>query len=184
MADFSNNPSFAPSLSSIVGDSLVEPNSPSQMTQLSFGFARQRWQNGILLSLQAAAMFGAGGFLLSEIPATPGLKIQMAILSVILIAGGLWMVPKIIVYFFGAIRVDQTGIHMEPTIVGFSTPWEEIEKWEVRDCNGTIASHCVRVWSKSVNHSHIIPAGFLCHRDLHLLRRVMLTASPSDRVAK
>lgn len=184
MSDFSNNSSLAPAFSSLVGDSLVEPHHSRQPPRLTFGFARQRWQSGALLSLQATALVGAGAFLLSEIPATPGLKVQMAILSMILISGGLWVVPKIIVDFFGTIRVDQSGIHMEPTIVGFSTHWDQITKWEVRDCNGTTASHCVRVWSKTTNHSHTIPAGFLCHQDLHLLRRVMLVASPSELVTK
>lgn len=184
MADYSNNPSLTQTFSSLVGDSLVEPHPAQQPTRLSFGFARQRWQSGLFLSLQAAVLIGVGVFLLSEIPATPGLKVQMVILSVILITGGLWMVPKIVVNFFGSIRVDQTGIHMEPTLVGFSTPWDQIERWEVRDCHGAIVTHSVRVWTKSSHHSHTIPAGYLCHRDLHLLRRVLLVASPSELVTK
>ncbi|MFO1004934.1 MAG: hypothetical protein U0929_03160 [Planctomycetaceae bacterium] len=184
MADYGNQQSLTQTFSSLVGESLVEPHPSHKPTRLSFGFARQRWQSGLLLMLQASVLIGVGAFLLSEIPATPGLKVQMAILSVILIGGGLWMVPKIVVDFFGSIRVDQTGIHMEPTIVGFSTPWDQIERWEVRDCNGTMVSHCVRVWTKSSHHSHTIPAGYLCHRDLHLLRRVLLVASPSDLVTK
>lgn len=184
MADYSNDSGLTQAHTSFVGDSLVEPHLSRLPTRLSFGFTRQRWQSGLRHSLQAAALIGVGAFLLYEIPATPGLKVQMAILSMILIFGGLWMVPKIIVDFFGSIRVDQTGIHMEPTLVGFSTPWDQIERWEVRDCNGTEVSHCVRVWTKSSHHSHTIPAGYLGYHDLHLLRRILLVASPSELVTK
>jgi hypothetical protein len=184
MSDFNNNTaSLSPSMSSQVCDSLVEPQAAEQEAELNFGFARQRWQNGILLTLQAAAMFAAGIFLLSEIPATPNLKVQMAILSGLLIAGGIVMLPKILVDFFGSIRVDETGIHMAPTLVGFSAPWSMVEKWEIRDCNGATASHSIRVWSNDTNRSHTVPAGFLSHHDLHRLRRVMLASSPSEKAA-
>jgi hypothetical protein len=71
MADYSNNPSLTQTFSSLVGDSLVEPHPAQHPTRLSFGFARQRWQSGLFLSLQAAVLIGVGVFLLSEIPATP-----------------------------------------------------------------------------------------------------------------
>ena len=180
MSDFVNNTSMAPAMSSIVGESLIDQFPFSQQNGVKVGFARQRWQNGILLTLQAGALIGAGAFLLHEIPATPGLKVQMAILSVILIAGGLWMIPKILVDFFGTIQIDQRGIHMGPSLVGFSTPWSDVEKWEIRDCHGVTAAHCVRVWPKNSTQTHTVPAGFLSHHDLHLLRRLMLAAGPAE----
>lgn len=184
MSDFNNNTaSLSSSISSLAGDSLVEPQEAERETDLCFGFARQRWQNGILLTLQAAAMFGAGAFLISEIPATPNLKVQMAILGGLLIVGGLAMLPIIVVDFFGAVRVDQTGIHMVPSVVGFSAPWSIVEKWEVRDCNGVTASHSIRVWESDTNRSHTVPAGFLSHHDLHRLRRVMVASSPSEKAS-
>lgn len=184
MADYRNDSRFTQVHSPLIGDSLVEPPLPHKPFQLRFGFARQRWRSGVLLSLQAVVLTGVGAFLIAEIPTTPGLTVQMAILSGILIAGGLWMVPKIVVDFFGSIRVDQTGIHMEPALVGFSTSWEQIEHWEVRDCRGTMVSHCVRLWIKSTHLSHTIPAGYLSLHDLYLLRRVLLVASPAELLSK
>ena len=185
MADFSNNTaSCPPPFRHLSVIRWSNPKRPSQMTQLSFGFARQRWQNGILLSLcRLAPCSGLVHSCFSEIPATPNLKVQMAILGVILIVGGLSMLPKIVVDFFGAVRVDQTGIHMVPSVVGFSAPWSIVEKWEVRDCNGVTASHSIRVWESDTNRSHTVPAGFLSHHDLHRLRRVMVASSPSEKAS-
>lgn len=39
--------------------------------------------------LQGVVMIAAGAFLLSEIPSTPGLMLQMALLGVLLIGGGI-----------------------------------------------------------------------------------------------
>ena len=116
----SSVPNNAASLTlSSAGDSLVEPDTlPGE--PLNFSFARQRWQNGILGSLQAAALLAAGAFLLKEIPATPNLTVQMAILGVLLIIGALFMVPRILVDFFGSITIDSQGIHMSPGFAGFS----------------------------------------------------------------
>lgn len=180
MSDFSSDaPSLSPSMTGPLQDSLVEPQEKLREGPLSFSFARQRWQNGILLALQAAAMLAVGGFLLSQMSVTPKLQVQMAILGGLLTIGGLAMLPRIFVDFFGSITVDHHGIHMTPTIVGFSAPWSMIEKWEIKECNGTTAAHCIRVWANGSKDSHMVPAGFLNLQDLHRLRKVMVSGRPA-----
>ncbi|MFO1096313.1 MAG: hypothetical protein U0992_23865 [Planctomycetaceae bacterium] len=144
----------------------------------AFAFVRQRWQNGILTVVGAGLMGVSGGFLLSQISATPGLKVQLAILGALLLIGALVMLRKAGTDLFGSIHVDRDGIHMRPTLAGFSVPWNRINRWEV--CEDAQATYlpCLKVWVDGEEHPRSVPNGFLSHQDLHRLRKLLLVGRP------
>jgi len=152
-------------------DSMVE-------SPLSFTFARQRWQNGVMSLLGSMAMAATGGFLLSEIPRTPGLKVQMAILGVLLLLGSIALLYRIAIDLFGAVRVDRKGIHVRPAFAGFSAPWKAVQRWEVADDRSSAYLPCLKVWVDGKEHPHVVPGGMLSHHDLRQLRKLLIVGRP------
>lgn len=140
----------------------------------AFGFARQRWQNGILTLIGSGLMMTTGSFLLYEIPSTPALRMQMAILAGLLLIGALAMLWKVMVDLFGSVRVDRDGIHMLPAVAGFSAPWSNVLRWEVCDDHSASYLPCLKIWTRGRPDPYSVPAGFLGHQDLRRLRKLLL----------
>jgi len=140
----------------------------------AFHFARQRWQNGILTLIGSVLMMGTGGFLIYEIPATPALKLQMALLAGLLLIGSVIMLWKVLLDLFGSVCVDRHGIHMRPAIAGFSAPWSNVLRWEVCDEKSASYLPSLKVWIRGRPDPYAVPAGVLSHHDLHRLRKLLL----------
>lgn len=174
-------PQFNPetmSLSPALGQQEADRAETLHAEPHAFAFARQRWQNGMTTVIGASIMAISGGFLLSQIPATPGLKVQLAILGAILLIGALAMIRKAATDLLGSIQVDRDGIHMRPVIAGFSAPWSRVSRWEV--CEDAQATYlpCLKVWVEGQEHPHSVPNGFLNDHDLHRLRKLLLVGRP------
>ncbi|MFO0915973.1 MAG: hypothetical protein U0795_23645 [Pirellulales bacterium] len=137
-------------------------------------FARQRWHQGAVALFGATAMLVAGGFLLSQLSDTPKLVPQMVALSLLLIGGGLAMVPGILRDLFGSVVVNEGGIQMQPALIGFSVPWSQVDRWEVHDTPHLgAAAPVLKVWVKGQKEPRTVPGGYLSHHDVQRLRHAL-----------
>lgn len=147
-----------------------------------YSFARQRWQNGALGLLGGGAMLISGLFLLLQIPKTPDLEIQLAIIGLLMAGGGLWMMPGVLRDLAGSVAIDDNGIHMRPAPVGFSVAWDDVERWSVCDdprADGILPA--LKVYQRGVSIPKTVPAGFLSHSDQGRLQRVLDYRWPQGR---
>ncbi len=97
---------------------------------MKFVFAKQRQGAGLSTLFKALLAIAAGVLLITQIPSTPSLKIQMGLLSALCCVGGGSLLPSAIRDMFGRLKVDGRGIHMTPSYVGFSIPWKELVGWD------------------------------------------------------
>ncbi len=101
------------------------------LSPVTFVFARQRLGSG-LRSL-AAGVFGTGigAFLATQIAATPNLRVQVTIVSVICVLLGLVMLHFAVRDLLGRLRVDSRGIQLSPGYQGFSIAWTDLQEWNI-----------------------------------------------------
>src|SRR5690349_21032478 len=88
-----------------------------------FRFVSERWLSGAGSATKGTLMIVAGGFLLSQIPHTPNLVVQMAILGGLLIAGGLAFALYSLGDLFGSLTLDPKGYRVRLGLTGFSGNW-------------------------------------------------------------
>jgi hypothetical protein len=71
-------------------------------------------------------------FLLSEIPDTPSLRLEMSLIS------GIGLISAAVLFglaardFLGAITINNAGITVTPAIIGFRVPWSALRTWTLR----------------------------------------------------
>lgn len=99
----------------------------------SFPFAGQRWFTGAGIAVQGLLMAGTGGFLLSQIPGTPNLAVQIAILGSLLIVCGVAFLARSLSDFFGYVRIDQESMRVRYGLVGYNIPWSRVKQWQVNE---------------------------------------------------
>ena len=74
-----------------------------------------------------------GGFLLAQIPDTPGLALNIAVIGGLGIIGALVFFVMSVRELTSRLCIDRTGIAWLPAWAGFRMTWDDIESWEMTD---------------------------------------------------
>jgi len=145
-----------------------------------FGFAGQRWFTGAGTVTKGALMITAGVFLLSQIPATPNLVVQMAILSGLLIVGGAAFVLVSLGDFFGSLTIDEQGYRANFVLTGFSGTWSNVVNWVVHESSHNADIPAVQIWTGPQQVIHAIPGGYLSKEEGHRVHQLLRALAPCD----
>jgi len=139
-----------------------------------FGFARQRWFSGLGSLAQGGLMMGVGGFLFSQVAATPNLRVQMSIVASLLVLGGLALASRCLADFFGSVILGPGGFRARLGLRGFTVDWNEVKSWRVNESaiqfpelsavELTLAEDCC---------GRSVPGGYLSAKDQHQVRHLL-----------
>ena len=139
-----------------------------------FPFVRQRWLAGCSILFQGSMMMAVGAFLLSQIPSTPNLVVQMAIIGTLLAGGGLYVLSYAWSDFLGGLTIDQTGVQVSNGWSGFYLPWADVARWRVNDHAAEITDlTSVDIWSDDRELPYQVPGGRLSENDHHRVRQLL-----------
>lgn len=143
---------------------------------LTFAFSAQRRKAGIAQGLGGAALLTVGAFLLTQITATPGLSMQLAILGSVGIVGGLGLLVRSMGDLYGRLVIDESGIAIRPSITGYSIRWNELDRWEVKfDSAQYPEANSVLFWTPDAPCALFIPNSSLTHQNRVDLRQILQT---------
>lgn len=144
-----------------------------------FAFARQRWFSGLTALAQGGLMAGVGIFLLTQIPATPNLTIQMAILGTLLSLGGALVAARTWSDFFGSITVNADGLRMSHGLASFQLEWPNVTRWRITESAAKTSDLAAAdVWTITSEFPHRIPGARLDLHDLRKLRHLLHAFAP------
>lgn len=101
------------------------------LSPVTFVFARQRLGIGMRSLAAGVIGLGIGAFLATQIAATPNLRVQVTIVSVICILLGLVMMHFAVRDLFGRLRIDSRGIQLSPLYQGFAIAWTDLVEWGI-----------------------------------------------------
>lgn len=129
-------------------------------------FRAQKLTEGLRSLLGACFGLGAGLFLLTHIPGTPSLRLQVIfVAAVCLVLGGI-LVPFAAGYLFGRLRLDSFGISMSPWPIGFRISWHDLSRWSIEG----LQLHLV---SRRSSKEEIVPLHVLESGDRLLVRDIL-----------
>ena len=142
----------------------------------TFAFSAQRRKTGLAQGLGGAALLAVGAFLLTQITATPGLAVQLAILGSVCAVGGLGFLVRSMGDLYGRLVIDESGIAIRPSITGYSIRWNELDRWEVKfDSAQYPEANSVLFWTPDAPCALFIPNSSLTHQNRVDLRQILQT---------
>jgi len=136
-------------------------------------FRTQKLAEGLRSLLGVCFGLGAGIFLLTHIPGTPNLRLQVTFVAVVCLVLGIVLVPFAAGYLLGRLRLDSFGISMSPWPIGFRIRWQDLVCWSVEG----LQLHLV---SRRSAKEEIVPLHVLASAD-RLLVRDILRACAGER---
>jgi len=136
-------------------------------------FRTQKLAEGLRSLLGVCFGIGAGSFLLTHIPGTPNLRLQVTFVAVVCLVLGCVLVPFAAGYLLGRLRLDSFGISMSPWPIGFRIRWQDLVCWSVEG----LQLHLV---SRRSAKEEIVPLHVLASAD-RLLVRDILRACAGER---
>lgn len=149
----------------------------------SFAFSSRRWMSGLGQAAAAVGFTGVGIGLLTQVASTPALRVQVAILGLLLIAGGIAFGFRAVQELFGRLVLDRSGIHSRPGPLGFSIAWNDLRRWEVReDVPGNSVIPCIRLWQSGESTSCAIPSRLLSDGDRREVWRQLRLRAPHREI--
>ena len=152
--------------------------------ELFFAFRSTRWRTGLVLGAGGTALLAVGLFLLSQISETPALTAQLAILGSLGVVGGLAFLTKSVRDLLGRLVINDDGISVRPGFAGFSVPWSELTRWEVKaESDRHPEDPSVRFWIQGTLCPVFIPNGWLSDDARQQLRQELRSRVPSMSIA-
>lgn len=110
----------------------------------------------------AVALLVGGGFLWSQIPSTPLLRVQLAILGSLALCGAAYYLRQSTRDLLARFELDERGVHLRPAWLGFSIPWRQLERWEVNEIRSDALSvPGLLFWRKQGGAPRRVPAALL-----------------------
>jgi hypothetical protein len=142
----------------------------------TFAFSAQRRKSGLVQGAGGVALLAVGIFLLTQITATPGLAVQLAILGALCTIGGLGFMVRSLGDTFGRLVVDEAGIAIRPSITGYSIRWSELDRWEVKlDSEKYPEANSVLFWTQDTPCALFLTNSSLTQQDRVDLRQILQT---------
>lgn len=161
------------------GTGVAEPTCPWRIVTLIPGrpfdarFRTQKLTDGLRSLLGVCFGVGAGTFLLTHIPGTPNLRLQVTFVALVCLILGLVLVPFASGYLLGRLQIDAYGIRVSPWPIGFRIRWQDLVCWSVEGLQLHLVCH------RSAKEQ-IVPLHVLSSAD-RLLVRDILRACAGER---
>ncbi len=148
----------------------------------SFGFGSQCARNGRTSAAIGAILLATGLFLISQIGSTPALVLQLAILGAGCTVGGLGLIMRSIRDLFGRLVIDEVGIAIRPSIVGYSISWNELSHWEVRTGMDRYPdANSILLWTGDIPCAMFVPNNWLSdHERVQIARSLRNFAADKE----
>jgi len=138
-------------------------------------FWRNRQWIGLAALLQSALMAISGAFLLSQIPVTPRLALQITIVGLLLAGGSMFLGLNALRDLRGFLRMDAHGLAARLGLRQVRILWDEVTKWRINDIARSPVLSAVEVWTKSSPDALCVPGGMISPSELHRVR-ILLNA--------
>lgn len=119
-------PEFQPSTASETCYSVLIPSTP-----VTVRFFRQRLGAGLRTLAGTVLGLTVGVYLATEIATSHPIQANVAFVSAVYCLLGIALVPMSVRELLGVLRVDSYGISVTPGLVGFSVPWDDLERWTI-----------------------------------------------------
>lgn len=100
-------------------------------TPVAVRFFRQRLGTGLRTLAGTVLGISLGAYLATEIATSHPLQANVACVSAIYCLLGIALIPMTVRELFGVLRVDSYGISVTPGLVGFTVPWDDLERWTI-----------------------------------------------------
>lgn len=94
-------------------------------------FFRQRLGAGLRTLAGTVLGISLGAYLATEIATSHPLQANVAFVSAVYCLLGIALIPMTVRELFGVLRVDSHGISVTPGLVGFTVPWDDLERWTI-----------------------------------------------------
>ncbi|MFO1044593.1 MAG: hypothetical protein U0941_22700 [Planctomycetaceae bacterium] len=132
----------------------------------SFRFGSQCGRNGRVCATAGVGLLATGLFLISQIGSTPALIIQLAILGSSCTVGGIGLIMRAVRDLLGRLVIDEVGIAIRPSVVGYSIAWNELSHWEVRTGMERYPdANTILLWTRDIPCAMFIPNNWLTDDD-------------------
>lgn len=129
-------------------------------------FRTQKLAEGLRALLGVCFGLGAGTFLLTHIPGSPNLRLQVTFVALVCLVFGTVLMPFAAGYLLGRLRLDSFGISMSPWPIGFRIRWQDLVCWSVEG----LQLHLV---SRRSAKEEIVPLHILASADRLLVRDIL-----------
>ncbi|MCE9603405.1 MAG: hypothetical protein K8U03_00715 [Planctomycetia bacterium] len=152
-------------------------------TSATFRMLPQRFKQGSMKLLWAGVSGGLGAFLLAEVPNTPGLALNLAIIGGIGLIAGAVMAALAFRDFTGRLIVDSQGVALTPRWAGFKLAWKQVSSWQVTDEDELPPQmQQLKLWRKGESTPIIVDTSWLCVESRGTLRKILRQVAGEDRL--
>ncbi|MFO0999989.1 MAG: hypothetical protein U0936_06620 [Planctomycetaceae bacterium] len=100
-------------------------------TPVAVRFFRQRLGAGLRTLAGTILGISLGAYLATEIATSHPLQAKVAFVSAVYCLLGIALIPITVRELFGVLKVDSYGISVTPGLVGFTVPWDDLERWTI-----------------------------------------------------
>lgn len=136
------------------------------LTPVQLNFRTQQLAEGLRALVGVIFGFSVGLFLITHIPSTPLLQMQVMSVAVICLLLGASLLPFTVGCLLGRLRIDSSGITVTPRLVGFQIRWQELKCWSLEGVQLHLLSR--RSDREEIVALHALPPG-----DRLLVRDIM-----------
>jgi hypothetical protein len=125
-----------------------------------------------------------GSFMFRQIPVTPALSTQLVLISLLFFAAAGWASMAAFRDLFGALTIDEEGIHASPKLTGFSVRWDDLQSWDVKEYAARPLSAPGMMFHRSEQRMpETLRCGFLGDHDVERVRQLLrLRASAAEQL--
>lgn len=94
-------------------------------------FFRQRLGAGLRTLAGTVLGISLGAYLATEIATSHPLQANVAFVAAVYCLLGIALIPMTVRELFGVLKVDSYGISVTPGFVGFTVPWDDLDRWTI-----------------------------------------------------
>lgn len=153
-------------------------------TSAVFGMSHSRSGAGLVKLGLGTVSACLGAFLFTEVPKTPGLALNLAII------GGIGIVAAVVLALLayrdlaGRLMVNEQGIALNPRWAGFQLAWKQVSSWQVTDEDELPPQmQQLKLWRKGEAAPIVVDTSWLSVESRGTLRKVLRQVAGEDRLS-
>ena len=125
-----------------------------------------------------------GVFLFVEVPKTPGLALNLAIIGGMGIIAALVLAMLAYRDFAGRLAVDEQGISLTPRWAGFHLPWKQASSWQTTDEDELPPQmQQLNLWRRGEVTPIVVDTSWLSVESRGTLRKILRQVAGDDRLS-